>query len=140
MLSDALHSVGQELWPALATGSVGDRAGAEWSAFAKRALLTPALVDLAEGHASVPDDPDLIYFLGASCLAALGKSDSEEGTIAARALVRLAAKSMEIAVWTVESALRRSDKTAALEAFLEHIRGAGAQVLVDVLCLSRHAR
>src|SRR5689334_21966132 len=43
MLSDALHAVGEHLWAALAAGSVGDRAGAEFSAFAKRALEAPSL-------------------------------------------------------------------------------------------------
>ncbi|MBM4356737.1 MAG: AAA family ATPase [Deltaproteobacteria bacterium] len=140
LLSDALSSVDESLWPALAAGSVGDRAGAEFSTYAKRALLAPSLAALAEGLASCPDDPDLLYFLGASCLATVGKKSADEGLIAARALVVLATRSMEIAVWTVDGALRRSRKTAALEAFLEHIRTAGSQVLVDVLRLGRFGR
>jgi hypothetical protein len=47
---------------------------------------------------------------------------------------------MEIAVWTVEGALRRKRPTAALDAFLEHLRNTGAQVLVDVLRLGRFHR
>ncbi len=137
MLSDALAPVKDDLWPALAAGSVGDRAGAEFSAFAKRALLAPSLVDLAEGRAAVPDDPDLVYFLGASCLGLLGKKAAADGVLAARALAILATKSMEVAVWTVDAAMRKSKKTAALEAFLDHIRSSGAQVLVDVLRLGR---
>jgi hypothetical protein len=140
LLSDALASVEESLWPALAAGSVGDRAGAEFSAYARRALLAPSLADLAEGRASCPDDPDLVYFLGASCLAALGKKNAEEGVLAARALVVLASRSMEIAVWTVDGALRRTRKTAALEAFIEHVRTSGSQVLVDVLRLGRFER
>lgn len=140
MLSDSLHAVEEELWPALASGSVGDRAGAEFAAYARRALLAPSLMDLAEGRAGVPDDPDLVYFLGASCLAALGKPSAEEGLVAARALSVLAARSMEIAVWTVDGALRKSRKTAALEAFVDHLRNAGSPVLVDVLRLGRFGR
>jgi MoxR-like ATPase len=137
MLSDSLHAVADELWPALAAGSVGDRAGAEFSAFAKRALLTPKLADLAEGRAVVPDDPDLVYFLGASCLARLATKSADDGVVAARALGVLAGTSMEVAVWTVDAALRKTKKTAALEAFLDHIRQSSSQVLVDVLRLGR---
>jgi len=140
MLSDSIHSVQEALWPALAAGSVGDRAGTEFTAFARRALLAPSLADLAAGRALVPEDPDLLYFLGASCLAALGKKNAEEGLIAARALVALASRSMEIAVWTVDGALKKTRKTAALDAFLEHIRTTGSQVLVDVLRLGRFSR
>jgi hypothetical protein len=140
MLSDSLHTVDDALWPALAAGSVGDRAGAEFSAFARRATLAPSLLDLAEGRAHVPDDPDLQYFLGASCLALLGKQTAADGVLGARALVVLAQRSMEIAVWTVEGALRRKRPTAALDAFLEHLRNTGAQVLVDVLRLGRFHR
>lgn len=140
MLSDSLHSVEESLWAALAAGSVGDRAGAEFTAYARRALQAPSLVDLAEGRASPPDDPDLLYFLGASCLAALGRRSAEEGLVAAKALAALGARSMEIAVWTVDGALRKGRKTAALEAFLEHLRASGSPVLVDVLRLGRFGR
>jgi MoxR-like ATPase len=140
MLSDSLRSVGDDLWPALAAGSVGDRAGAEFSAFAKRALLAPRLEDLAAGTAAVPDDPDLIYFLGASCLSRLASSSEADGVLAAQALDALGTKSMEVAVWTVDAALRRGDKTEATEAFEQHIRGSGSRVLVDVLRLGRFAK
>lgn len=140
MLSDSLHTVSDELWPALAAGSVGDRAGAEFSAFAKRALLAPSLDDLAAGTAKVPDDPDLIYFLGASCLGRLGSARAEDGVVAGKALEALGEASMEVAVWTVDAAMRRPGKTAAAEAFDEHIRTSGGHVLVDVLRLGRFAR
>ena len=140
MLSDAVHSVSEDLWPALAAGSVGDRAGAEFSAFAKRALLAPKLEDLAAGHVEVPDDPDLIYFLGASCLGRLGSDRAEDGVVAGKALEVLGEASMEVAVWTVDAAMRRADKTAAAEAFDDHIRTSGGQVLVDVLRLGRFTR
>lgn len=140
MLSDSIQTVSEELWPALAAGTVGDRAGAEFSAFAKRALLAPSLDDLASGRAEVPDDPDLIYFLGASCLARIGSTRDEDGVIAAKALEALGAASMEVAVWTVDAAMKRPDKTDAATAFEDHIRGAGSRVLVDVLRLGRFTR
>jgi hypothetical protein len=140
MLSDSLHSVSENLWPALAAGSVGDRAGAEFSAFAKRALLAPSIDDLASGKATVPDDPDLIYFLGASCLTRLASDNPADGSVAGKALEALGAKSMEVAVWTVDAALRRTNKTGAATAFEEHIRGSGSNVLVDVLRLGRFIR
>lgn len=140
LLSDSLYSVPQALWPALAAGSVGDRAGAEFSGFARRAVLAPSLADLAEGRALVPDDPDLLYFLGASCLSALGKSREEDGLIAAKALLALASRSMEIAVWTVDGALKKTDETPALEAFLGHLRAEGSRLLVDVVRLGRFSR
>jgi MoxR-like ATPase len=140
MLSDSIAAVDDELWPALAAGSVGDRAGAEFSAFAKRALLAPKLEDLAAGRAQVPSDPDLVYFLGASCLARLGSDSEEDGEIAARALEVLGAESMEVAVWTVDAALKRPDKTGAVQAFEERLRGSGSKVLVDVLRLGRFSR
>ena len=140
MLSDSLHAVGDELWPALAAGSVGDRAGAEFSAFAKRAMLAPALDDLAAGTAKVPSDPDLIYFLGASCLSRLSSDDPKDGVTAGKALAHLGEASMEVAVWTVDAAMRRSDRTKATEAFDDHIRGSGSKVLVDVLRLGRYTK
>jgi hypothetical protein len=140
MLADSLEPVADHLWAALAAGSVGDRAGAEFSAFAKRALLAPTLEDLAAGRATVPPDPDLIYFLGASCVARLATNDAEQGTVAAKALEALGESSMEVAVWTVDAALRSDAQTEATDAFEQHIRGAGSKVLVDVLRLSRFTR
>ncbi len=140
MLSDSLQSVSDELWPALAAGTVGDRAGAEFSAFAKRALLAPSLDDLADGRAAVPDDPDLIYFLGASCLSRIGSARQSDGVVAAKALDALGAVSMEVAVWTVDAAMKHPEKTDAADAFERHIRGSGSRVLVDVLRLGRFTR
>lgn len=140
MLSDSIQTVTQDLWPALAAGTVGDRAGAEFSAFANRALLAPSLQDIANGHAAVPSEPDLIYFLGASCLARLDSDDENEGLLAARALEALADVSREVAVWTVDAALKRPDPSAAAEAFEGHVRSSGGKVLVDVLRLGRYLR
>jgi hypothetical protein len=140
LLSDALGSTAEALWPALAAGSVGDRAGAEFTAYARRALGAPSLSALADGSALAPEDPDLLHFLGACCLSALARPSAEEGVVAAKALSQLAARSMEIAVWTVEGALRKGRKTAAREAFVDHLRNAGSPVLVDVLRLGRFGR
>jgi hypothetical protein len=142
MLADAIATVGEHLWPALSAGTVGDRAGAEWSAFARRALEAPSLEAIAAGTAAVPRDPELIYFLGASSLARLGSASSEDGELAARAVAALGAASKEVAVWVVDAALARKRRAAsgALQAFDEHIRTSGAQVLVDVLRLGRFAR
>ncbi|MFO0758865.1 MAG: MoxR family ATPase [Byssovorax sp.] len=140
MLSDALFTVGERLWPAVAAGCVGDRAGAEWTAFARRALDAPSLDALAAGTAAVPRDPELIYFLGASCLARLSSNDPKDGELAAKVLVILGAASREVAVWAVDAALARKLKTGALTAFEEHLRKTGAQILVDVLRLGRFAR
>ncbi len=139
MLSDALGPVDVSLWPALAAGTVGDRAGAEFSAFAKRAALAPSLDDIAEGRAAVPDDPDLIYFLGASINAQLGASDPAVGERSAKALAVLAGASMEVAVWTVDAALRRKNGSLASEAFEQHLRSSGSRVLSDVVRLGRFA-
>src|SRR3954465_955644 len=97
MLSDAISTVGERLWAATAAGSVGDRAGAEWTAFAKRALEAPPLEAIAAGTATVPRDPELIYFLGASCLARLGGSARADGELAARVVTALGAASKEVA-------------------------------------------
>jgi MoxR-like ATPase len=140
MLSDALTGVTERLWAATAAGCVGDRAGAEWAAFAKRALEAPSLEDVASGRALVPRDPELVYFLGASTLARLGSSDAADGELAARVVAALGAVSKEVAVWTVDAALGRRRKTAASAAFEDALRGAGSQVLVDVLRLGRFAR
>ncbi len=140
LLSDALATVGSGLWAALAAGSVGDRAGAEWTAFAKRAREAPSLEAIAAGTAAVPRDPELIYFLAASCLARLGTQSREAGELAARVVTALGAASKEVAVWAVDSALSRKQRTLALAAFEEHIRGSGAQVLIDILRLGRFAR
>jgi hypothetical protein len=140
LLSDALVTVSETLWAALAAGSVGDRAGAEWTAFAKRALEAPSLEAVAAGTAAVPRDPELIYFLAASCLAKLGTQARADGELAARVVTALGAVSKEVAVWAVDAALARKQRSPALTAFEEHIRGSGAQVLVDVLRLGRFAR
>lgn len=140
LLSDALATVGEGLWAALAAGSVGDRAGAEWTAFAKRAREAPSLEAIAAGTAAVPRDPELIYFLAASCLAKLGTQSRADGELAAKVVTALGAASKEVAVWAVDSALSRKQRTPALAAFEEHIRGSGSQVLIDVLRLGRFAR
>jgi hypothetical protein len=140
MLSDIIGTVSPHLWSASAAGSVGDRAGAEWTAFARRAIEAPPLEAIAAGTASVPRDPELIYFLGASCLARLGGSARADGELAAKVVTALGAASKEVAVWTVDAALARKKKTEALAAFEEHLRGGGSQVLVDVLRLGRFAR
>ena len=143
MLSDLIGTVGEHLWAASAAGSVGDRAGAEWTAFAKRAREAPSLEAIAAGTAAVPRDPELIYFLGASCLARLGGSARADGELAAKVVSALGAASKEVAVWTVDAALsraRRAETPGALAAFEEQIRGGGSQVLVDVLRLGRFAR
>lgn len=140
MLSDALHVVSEHLWAAVASGSVGDRAGAEFSAFAKRALEAPSLDALAAGRASVPRDPELIYFLGASCVSRLSSESPADGEIAAKVVSLLGAASKEVAVWTVDTAFSRKVKTAALRSFEEVVRTSGSQVLVDVIRLGRYAR
>jgi hypothetical protein len=119
---------------------VGDRAGAEWSAFAKRAAEAPSLEDLAEGLAPVPRDPELLYFLGASAITRLGAGRAEDGTLAAKAVVALASVSREVAVWCVDAALSGGLTGPAQQAFEAHLRTDGAQVLVDVLRLGRYAR
>jgi AAA domain (dynein-related subfamily) len=140
MLSDSLFTVPHHLWPAMAAGSVGDRAGAEWTAFAKRALEAPSLEAIAAGSAAIPRDPELIYFLGASCLARLGSAEAADGELVAKVIAALGAASKEVAVWAVDSALGRKKKTEALVAFEEQIRSKSSQVLVDVLRLGRFAR
>jgi hypothetical protein len=102
--------------------------------------MAPSLDDLAAGRALAPQDPDLIYFLGASCLARIGSERSEDGIVAAKALEALSAASMEVAVWTLDAAMRQSDKAAAARAFEDHIRGSGSRMLVDVLRLGRFTR
>jgi hypothetical protein len=142
MLSDAIESIGDHLWPAAAAGSVGDRAGAEWTAFAKRAREAPPLEAIAAGTAHVPRDPELIYFLGASSLARLGSNARADGELAAKVVAALGAVSKEVAVWVVDSALARAarKRSEALSAFEEAIRSSGSQILVDVLRLGRYAR
>jgi hypothetical protein len=140
MLSDALATVSERLWSATAAGCVGDRAGAEWSAFARRALEAPSLEAIAAGTALVPKDPELVYFLGASSLARLSGDDPESGELAAKVVGAIGGVSKEVAVWVVDAALARKKKTAALTAFEERLRGSGSQVLVDVLRLGRFAR
>jgi MoxR-like ATPase len=140
MLSDALFTVTERLWAATAAGCVGDRAGAEWSAFARRALEAPPLEALAAGTAAVPRDPELIYFLGASSLAKLGSKNRADGELAAKVVQLLGAASKEVAVWVVDAALARRKKTEASLAFEDQLRSSGSQVLVDVLRLGRFAR
>ena len=140
MLSDIIGTVGEHLWSATAAGSVGDRAGAEWMAFARRALEAPSLEAIAAGTAAVPRDPELIYFLGASCLSRLGSNARADGELAARVVTALGAASKEVAVWTVDAALARPRRSEALDAFEDQLRGSGAQVIVDVLRLGRFAR
>lgn len=146
MLADALESVSDSLWAATAAGCVGDRAGAEWTAFAKRAREAPSLEAIAAGRATIPKDPELIYFLGASCLAKLGSNSPADGELAGKVVTALGGASKEVAVWTVDSALARSaapktkSKPAALAAFEEYIRTSGSTILVDVLRLGRFAR
>ncbi len=140
MLSDAIKTVRSSLWPAIAAGSVGDRAGAEFSAFARRALEAPSLDDLAAGRADAPRDPELLYFLGASALARLGAAKAPDGLVAAKAVVALGAVSREVAVWCVDAALASGTKDPAREAFETHLRSDGAGVLVEVLRLGRFAR
>jgi len=140
MLSDAIHVVGEHLWAALAAGSVGDRAGAEFSAFAKRALEAPSLEALAAGKAAVPRDPELIYFLGASCIAKLGSTSPADGELCGKVITLLGAASKEVAVWSVDTAFARKTKTPALLAFEDYVRTSGSQVLIDVIRLGRYAR
>jgi hypothetical protein len=140
MLSDVIGTVGEHLWSAAAAGSVGDRAGAEWTAFARRALEAPSLDAIAAGTATVPRDPELIYFLGASCLSRLGSTVRADGELVAKVVTALGAASKEVAVWTVDAALGRAKRSEALAAFEEQIRGSSSQLLVDVLRLGRFAR
>jgi hypothetical protein len=139
MLSDAIGSVASKLWPALAAGSVGDRAGTEFAAFAQRALDAPTLEAVARGQAPVPRDPELIYFLGASCLARLASASGDDGELVARVVIAIGSVSKEVAVWAVDAALARPP-TAAKVAFETVLRTSGAQTLVDVLRLGRYAR
>jgi hypothetical protein len=140
MLSDAIKTVAVSLWPALAAGSVGDRAGAEFSAFARRALEAPSLDDVASGKAEVPRDPEHLYFLGASALARLNAGRAEDGLVAAKAVVAIGGVSREVAVWCVDAALAPGAAGPAQDAFQAHLRSAGSAVLVDVLRLGRFAR
>jgi hypothetical protein len=142
MLSDAIESLSDHLWAAAAAGSVGDRAGAEWTAFAKRALEAPSLEAIAAGTATVPRDPELIYFLGASSLAKLGSNAPGDGELAGKVVTALGGASKEVAVWVVDAAMARAarKKTPAAAAFEEHIRSSGSQILVDVIRLGRFAR
>src|SRR6266545_834090 len=140
MLADTIANTSSRLWAALAAGSVGDRAGAGLAAFAQRALDAPALEDVARGAAAVPRDPELIYFLGASCLARLASGAKEDGELVARVVIALGSVSKEVAVWTVDSALSHPSSSPAVAAFQAVLRTSGAQTLVDVLRLSRYAR
>lgn len=140
MLADAIAATTVRLWPALAAGSVGDRAGAEFAAFSQRALEAPTLEQIARGEAAVPRDPELVYFLGASCLARLASSSKEDGELVGKVVIALASVSKEVAVWTVDAALSKRDASPALVAFESALRTSGAATLVDVLRLGRYAR
>ncbi len=146
MLSDAIEHIGDHLWAAAAAGCVGDRAGAEFTAFAKRAREAPALEVLAaRGVAAVPKDPELIYFLGASCLSRLGAGSKADGELAAKVVGILGGASKEVAVWVVDQAFsggrrRKGGDSEAHAAFEESIRSSGSQILIDVIRLGRHAR
>ncbi len=140
MLADAIAATHAKLWPALAAGSVGDRAGAEFAAFAQRAVEAPTLEQVARGEAAVPRDPELVYFLGASCLARLAGGSREDGELTGKAVVALGNVSKEVAVWVVDAALTRKDPSPALAAFEAALRTSGASTLVDVLRLGRYVR
>jgi MoxR-like ATPase len=140
MLSDAITATSPALWAALAAGTVGDRAGAEFAAFAQRALEAPTLEQVASGQAPVPRDPELIYFLGASCLARLASASPEDGQLVAKVVTALGAISKEVAVWAVDAALAKKPPSPATAAFEAALRTSGAPTLVDVLRLSRYAR
>ena len=141
MLSDVVGTVGEHLWAAPAAGCVGDRAGAEWAAFAKRAREAPPLEAIAAGTAAVPRDPELIYFLGASCLARLGSSARADGVLAAQGRGRARRRVQGGRRLGRRLGARAArERTAALAAFEEEMRGGGSQVLVDVLRLGRFAR
>jgi MoxR-like ATPase len=140
MLADAISATSAKLWPALAAGSVGDRAGAEFAAFAQRALEAPTLDQVARGDAVVPRDPELIYFLGASCLARLSSGSREDGELCGKVVVALGTVSKEVAVWVVDAALSRNERSPALVAFEAALRTSGASTLVDVLRLGRYVR
>src|SRR5947209_12475078 len=126
MLSDAIDATSAKLWPALAAGTVGDRAGAEFAAFAQRALDAPTLEAIARGEAAVPRDPELIYFLGASCLARLASSSAEDGELAGRVVMALGAVSKEVAVWAIDAALSKKPPSQATVAFEALLRTSGA--------------
>lgn len=140
MLADAISATTSKLWPALAAGSVGDRAGAEFAAFAQRALEAPTLEQVARGEAVVPRDPELVYFLGASSLSRLASGSREDGELAGKVIVALGSVSKEVAVWVVDAALTRKDPSPALVAFEAALRTSGASTLVDVLRLGRYVR
>jgi hypothetical protein len=140
MLADSIAASSAKLWPAIAAGSVGDRAGAEFAAFAQRALEAPTLEQVAAGEAVVPRDPELLYFLGASCLARLASGSREDGELVGKVVVALGNVSKEVAVWVVDAALTRKERSPALAAFEAALRTSGASTLVDVLRLGRYVR
>jgi hypothetical protein len=140
MLSDALVGVPDVLWPAIAAGSVGDRAGAEFSSFARRAREVPTIDDVASGKSTVPRDPELVYFLGAACLSALERTDDGAGEAIAKTVIEIAKVSKEIAVWTLDAAFAREQKPPAFDAFEVALRREGQAVLADVLRLGRFTR
>ena len=140
MLSDALHGVPDVLWGAIASGSVGDRAGAEFASFARRAREVPSIDDVASGKQAVPRDPELVYFLGAACLSALERTDPLAGEKIARAVIAIAAVSKEIAVWTIDAAFARDKRGPSFSDFERVLRDEGQATLADVLRLGRYTR
>ena len=140
MLSDALVDVPDVLWAATAAGSVGDRAGAEFAAFARRAREVPSIDDVASGKAQVPRDPELAYFFGAACLGALDRDAAGAGEAIARCVIALATVSKEIAVWTIDAAFARIKRGPAFSSFEETLRTEGQATLADVLRLGRYTR
>jgi len=138
MLSDALVGVPDALWAAIASGTVGDRTGAEFATFARRAREVPSIDDVASGKAAVPKDPELAYFLGAACLSALDRPDAGEAI--GKTIVALAQVSKEIAVWAIDAAFARTRRGESFERFEEVLRTDGQTVLADVLRLGRFVR
>lgn len=140
MLSDALSTVPERLWHAVAVGSVGERAGTEFHAFARRAREVPTVEEMATGTRPVPDEPDLQYFAATAVLAHLARPETIAGQHAAEALRRIGQKSQEIAAWALDSAFARPLPTDAFRAFDTTIRTTAGSVLVEVLKLQRYRK
>lgn len=137
MLSDALATVPDRLWHAVAVGSVGERAGTEFHAFARRAREVPSVEELASGARPVPDEPDLQYFAATAVLAHLARPEGDAGRAAGEALRRIGLKSQEIAAWALDAAFARPLPTEAFRAFDVAIRTTAGSLLVEVLRLQR---
>ncbi|GAC1597594.1 MAG: hypothetical protein NVS3B20_20270 [Polyangiales bacterium] len=140
MLADLLQEVPDTLWSAVAAGSVGDRAGAEFASFARRARDVPRIEDIAAGTVAVPADPELLYFLGAACLSALDRVDDSAGAIIGKTVVAIASVSKEIAVFTIDAAFARARRGPSFAHFERVLRSDGQAVLADVLRIARYAR